>query len=146
MHSTIYFAYGSNLFREQMKTRCPMAEPIRAAKLEGYRLVFVGYSKQWGGGVASVKPCDKSSVQGALYRLTASDEEALDRYEGVPSGFYVKKFLDIGGENALVYICAHELEKPPSKLYLETIRRGYADWEHRTSELEFVKTMEDLGV
>lgn len=144
MNSTIYFAYGSNLCKEQMKTRCPLAEPIRAAKLEGYRLAFVGYSKQWGGGVASVKPSEKSFVQGALYRLTESDEKSLDRYEGVPSGFYVKEFLEIDGEKALVYICTHDLEKPPSKLYLETIRRGYADWGHRISELEFVKTMEDL--
>lgn len=144
MHSTIYFAYGSNLFREQMKTRCPMAEPVRAAKLDGYRLAFVGFSKQWGGGVASVKPCGKSSVQGALYKLTESDEMALDRYEGVPGGFYVKEFMKIDGENALVYVCTHNLEKPPSRLYLETIRKGYFDWGLSLADMQFVKTMEDL--
>lgn len=144
MNSTLYFAYGSNLFRQQMKKRCPSATPVQRAILNGYRLVFVGFSRQWGGGVASVKPSETSSVHGALYRLTESDEKALDRYEGVPSGFYTKDLREIGGETALLYVCTHELEKPPSRLYLETIRKGYDDWGLPLGEIEYVKTMEEL--
>ena len=41
---TLYFAYGSNLWKRGMLTRCPQARPFLAARLPGYRLQFQGYA------------------------------------------------------------------------------------------------------
>ena len=41
-HPRYYFAYGSNLNLKQMETRCPNAELVSAAELEGFKLVFRG--------------------------------------------------------------------------------------------------------
>jgi len=51
-----YFAYGSNLNHKQMLERCPDSQPRFLATLHNYKLVFVGWSRQWRGGIASIKP------------------------------------------------------------------------------------------
>ncbi len=40
----LYFAYGSNMYREQMQTRCPSAEFVAKALLPDYELAFTHYS------------------------------------------------------------------------------------------------------
>lgn len=40
----LYFAYGSNNSPARLRTRTPSAEPIEAARLPGFRLVF----DKWG--------------------------------------------------------------------------------------------------
>ena len=35
-NATIYFGYGSNLWREQMKQRCPQSEYLGVARLNNY--------------------------------------------------------------------------------------------------------------
>ena len=49
----LYFAYGSNMNLDQMAYRCPAAEAVCTAKLEGYELFFAGRP---GNGVASIRP------------------------------------------------------------------------------------------
>lgn len=39
MEHAMYFAYGSNMNLDQMAYRCPAAEAVCTAKLEGYELV-----------------------------------------------------------------------------------------------------------
>jgi len=34
-----YFAYGSNLCRDQMRQRCPDAQVIQTGRLDGYRWI-----------------------------------------------------------------------------------------------------------
>jgi hypothetical protein len=137
----LYFAYGSNLSREQMHERCPASQPIATLALEGYRLAFVGEGTQrWGkGGVATVVPAPDSRVLGALYRITPEDEARLDECEGVchaqpGHGAYYKdeSLLKHGTEPVLVYIATTQLtaqgENPPSQKYYATINRGKCDW------------------
>ena len=38
----LYFAYGSNLNKQQMSIRCPKAKALGAAYIVGWRLVFRG--------------------------------------------------------------------------------------------------------
>ena len=42
MEHAMYFAYGSNMNLDQMAYRCPAAEAVCTAKLEGYELFFAG--------------------------------------------------------------------------------------------------------
>ena len=80
----LYFAYGSNLSRSQMATRCPGSSPLGAAVLQKYRLDFTTESGMWGGGVADVVEDDGNSVWGLLYSVTDDDLDRLDYYEATP--------------------------------------------------------------
>jgi hypothetical protein len=54
MGQVLYFAYGSNLDDEQMRSRCASAQPVARAVLPNYALAFGGFSHRWDGAVASV--------------------------------------------------------------------------------------------
>jgi gamma-glutamylcyclotransferase len=129
----IYFAYGSNLSHEQMAQRCPGSEPVGPARLIGYRLIFAGNSERWGGAVADVRPDKQWYVQGGIYRLREADLNALDKYEGHPV-FYRRDVVDILGPsgdmlNAWIYRMVKKQKRgKPSRAYLETIIRGFFDF------------------
>jgi hypothetical protein len=76
-----YFAYGSNLDAEQMRRRCPSAQPVGRARLRHHRLDFTHLSARWRGGAADVVPHSGESVWGILYDLATPDLARLDRYE-----------------------------------------------------------------
>ena len=124
-----YFAYGSNLHREQMRRRCPGSRPIGPCQLPGFELVFRR--------VADIVPSPGNSVAGAVYSITKADELALDRYEGFRVkdpllGMYRKEsFLaEIGGETVEVmyYTMNEGAIASPSDYYLDVIREGYRNW------------------
>jgi len=122
---TLYFAYGSNLNIEQMRSRCPAAVPLGPCNLSGYRLVFRG--------VADIAPVEGGTVAGGLWRITADCEAALDRYEGVSSRLYRKEYIEVAmedgsKEDALVYIMNSKSIVPPGDYYLQTIADGYVDF------------------
>ena len=48
----LYFAYGSNLNRKQMKRRCKESKYIGCYTLKNYKLAF--RKKYYGGGVAYI--------------------------------------------------------------------------------------------
>ncbi len=131
----LYFAYGSNLSREQMTQRCPAALPLAPYALGGHRLAFVGEgNSRWGrGGVATVIPQAGSSVPGALWLLTPECEAALDQFEGVASGRYVRdeQLMQHDGNPVLIYIATLErgTENKPNRKYLDVIHLGYANWQ-----------------
>lgn len=82
MTDSLYFAYGSNLDRIQMKRRCPGSTFVGAACLPGHTLHFEGHSLHWKGAVANVLPESGAEVLGCLFRLEAEDWLKLDTYEG----------------------------------------------------------------
>jgi len=82
-----YWAYGSNLDDEQMRSRCPSARAELRAVLPHYALAFGGYSASWGGAVASVVRARGAQVEGLLYRLDAADLGRLDRFECHPFAY-----------------------------------------------------------
>jgi gamma-glutamylcyclotransferase (GGCT)/AIG2-like uncharacterized protein YtfP len=128
-----YFAYGSNLNKKQMLERCPDSKPRFVATLRNYKLVFVGWSRQWRGGVASIKPFRGERVLGALYELSDRDLRRLDSYEGYPGSYNRLKVtvFDEDGESveAITYIKSEQAEEiQPSKEYLSIIQQGCRDW------------------
>ena len=129
-----YFAYGSNLNKKQMLERCPDSKPRFVATLRNYKLVFVGWSRQWRGGVASIKPFRGERVLGALYELSDRDLRRLDSYEGYPGSYNRLKVtvFDEDGESveAITYIKSEQAEEiQPSKEYLFLVQQGYRDWD-----------------
>ena len=74
-----YLAYGSNLNKAQMQSRCPGAKPIGTALLEGYELLFKG-SKT--GSYLTIEPKADGVVPIVVWEVSAEHERSLDRYEG----------------------------------------------------------------
>jgi gamma-glutamylcyclotransferase (GGCT)/AIG2-like uncharacterized protein YtfP len=129
-----YFAYSSNLNKKQMREHCPDSKPVFLATLHNYKLIFTGWSRQWRGGVASIKPFRGERVLGAIYELSDRDWRRLDRYEGFPGNYNRLKVtvFDEDGEpvEAVTYIRSEQSEETsPSDEYLAVIQQGYRDWE-----------------
>ncbi|MBI4286485.1 MAG: gamma-glutamylcyclotransferase [Chloroflexi bacterium] len=125
-----YFAYGSNLNKKQMKARCPDSVPVKVATLPNYKLVFVDWSRQWQGGVATVKGSKGDKVLGALYEVSESDLRKLDKYESGYSRLKVRVFDEDGNAvEAVTYTKTGLLqETQTSKDYLAIVQQGYRDW------------------
>lgn len=101
----LHFAYGSNMDAAAMAQRCPRSRLLGRARLPRWRFVILP------SGFASVAPDPRTSVHGALWEVPVSDVMALDRYEQVGQGLYVKKMIPVlrepfGSAPALVYIGA----------------------------------------
>jgi gamma-glutamylcyclotransferase (GGCT)/AIG2-like uncharacterized protein YtfP len=123
--TTLYFAYGSNLWREQMSDRCPGHREVGTGVLYGYRWIITTR------GYASIVASKTDVVLGKVYTLSPEDEERLDRYEGVQQGAYCKEMLsvEVGGRccTCLVYVDPVVAEGEPYSEYVERIRKGIAD-------------------
>ena len=118
MKRQLYFAYGSNMDRDQMRFRCPRAQFLKTVKLSGFK--FQISARHY----ATVVEDPSSEVYGVLWNLSEECEESLDFYEGVSSGLYEKVYLDFSEcnlQNVLIYIDRTvELGKPKAG-YLEKI-------------------------
>lgn len=131
MEKRYYIAYGSNLNVSQMKARCPHAKIVGTASLEGWELLFKGSLT---GYYLTIERCQGGKVPVAIWEVTPSDEEALDRYEGFPT-FYYKKDIQVQcesvtGERMALPAFAYIMHKDrpigvPSRWYLMTCLEGY---------------------
>ncbi|KAJ7156982.1 Butirosin biosynthesis, BtrG-like protein [Mycena crocata] len=133
---TIYFGYGSNLWREQMNSRCPDNKCLGIARLRDWRWIINTR------GYANVIPSKGDEVWALLYDLSPSDEVSLDIYEGVPSS-YVKQTICVEyfGKNsygeirhgrrmvdALVYVDVDRmLDGPPEEEYVHRMNCAITD-------------------
>lgn len=125
-----YCAYGSNLWKEQMFKRCPLATIIGESSLENMRLEYRGSDKE--GYYATVREEAGSSVPVVIYTLTEDDEKTLDGYEHVPE-IYTKTMLDVEVRgvtyNALIYIMNDTYTYGiPSQVYFLRLLKGYRDY------------------
>ena len=124
---SLYFAYGSNLNKAQMETRCPDSNTFQLARVNYMRFIINDL------GVASIVKDFTGTVFGALWEISAEDEEKLDHYEGVKFGLYEKRFIEAICPNgnsfeALVYIATNNKPGRPRKNYLNTILTGINDF------------------
>jgi gamma-glutamylcyclotransferase len=128
-----YFAFGSNLKIPQMRERCPECEPVGPALLRNRELGFACVSQNFPpGGAADVVVSDGAEVWGAIYRLSASDLERLDRFEHVGNGGYRRIEVEVeiphtsGPTTALCYEVADRLDRdiPPIPAYRRLMLEG----------------------
>ncbi|KDR73610.1 hypothetical protein GALMADRAFT_158098 [Galerina marginata CBS 339.88] len=127
---TIYFGYGSNLWLDQMKRRCPDSKYIGFGSLVNWKWIINirGY--------ANIVPSPGDVVYGLMYELTPSDERDLDIYEG---SAYEKQIIQVDlhhaketesteSVSALVYIdLERKSESHPRKEYIYRMNMGIAD-------------------
>jgi gamma-glutamylcyclotransferase (GGCT)/AIG2-like uncharacterized protein YtfP len=123
----LYFAYGSNISEEGMRSRCPQAQAIGPARLDGWRFIINT------DGYASIVPSPGGKVHGVLWRLSARDLRALNAYEAIDCGLYVRRMLPVRCANlrhrVLVFIARRSERGRPRPGYLASIVAAARDWQ-----------------
>ena len=118
----LYFAYGSNLNHFQMKRRCKDSMFLKKYNLKDFRLTFRSKYR-----AADIEPKKKSSVPGALFEISKSDEKKLDVYEDFPT-LYKKYFFTYYGKKVMTYTMVKKSPfKFPTERYLNVVKKGYLD-------------------
>jgi gamma-glutamylcyclotransferase (GGCT)/AIG2-like uncharacterized protein YtfP len=77
-----------------MKERCPGGRFLKPVVLEGYRLVYDGYSEMRQGPTANIVKSVSEIVRGGLFEITEKDRQALDSHEGY-SKDYDRKVVEV---------------------------------------------------
>jgi predicted N-acetyltransferase YhbS len=117
-----YFAYGSNLWTPQIRSRCPSATPLGTASLEGWRLLYDKPSTD-GSAKLNIRPDPDGTVEGVVYRVDDGDRARLDEAE--PR--YTPKCVEVAGEPTLTYCYEGEAASaPPYDWYVAMARLGAA--------------------
>ena len=115
----LYFAYGANMDAAAMALRCPVSRLIGGGQVPGYRFIIMR------AGYASVVRAPGRTVWGVLWELASADIPALDRYEGVAGGLYIKAALPVrtqaGVRRALIYLGSSAVTGRPRPGYLEAV-------------------------
>ncbi|KAI9771232.1 MAG: hypothetical protein M1839_002853 [Geoglossum umbratile] len=136
-HGLLYFGFGSNMWLDQMKRRCPDSLYLGIATLKGWKWIINQR------GYANVVPSEDDTVYGVVYELRGSDEKTLDRCEGAPY-VYTKQVYPIElfregtaavgdlskGEivNGLVYVDVERvLEGDPRREYIDRMNLAVRD-------------------
>ena len=128
-----YFAYASNMNRQQMSVRCPEAKSKVVATLPNFKLIFTGYSRLRKGAVATIRGSQGDKVIGAVYDISEAGLRKLDKHENYPVDYKhmdVRVFTDSGETyDAVTFIkTRQEDEGQPSAEYRAIIQQGYRDW------------------
>lgn len=123
---TLHFAYGSNMSRPHMQVRCPGATALGTAALKGWRFVINP------DGYGSIEPEPGGVVHGVLWQLGARDLAAINAYENVAGGLYVRRTLSVlregKREQALTYIAVRQGEGTPRPGYIAIVVDAARDW------------------
>lgn len=122
-----YAAYGSNLWRDQMRRRCPDAVVAGSLVLPGYRLVLRQY--------ALIERDADAACPIGLWWITGQDLVALDGYEG-PRTYARTRLRLPDGSIAWTYEEIRIRPGPPAREYVQRLRRGYADFAFATAPLD----------
>ena len=117
-----YFAYGSNLHHFQMKRRCKDSIFIKKINLKNFKLTFRSKYR-----AADIEPKKNSTVPGALFKISKSDEKKLDVYEDYPT-LYEKYYFTYYGKKIMTYSMTKKTSFTyPTERYLNIVKRGYKD-------------------
>jgi AIG2-like family len=77
-----YFAYGANIDPGRMTARLPGSTVVGPAVLDDYVLEFTIRDREWGGGVANIRPEAGRRVYGLLWGVPEEEFATLDTYRG----------------------------------------------------------------
>jgi hypothetical protein len=115
----LYFAYGSNMEVAAMASRCPRSRPLGPARLMRHRFLVTT------DGYASVQRDPTGTVWGLLWDLRLADVSALDRYESLGTGLFVKITRPVltgtGSRRAIVYVGRARRPGEPRPGYMENV-------------------------
>ncbi|PWB45985.1 MAG: hypothetical protein C3F12_07915 [Candidatus Methylomirabilota bacterium] len=145
----LYFAYGSNMERFQLKRLCPKAKFVAAVVLADYELAFSGNSPMWGGGIADIRERLGKTVEGVVWEISEAERKVLDEYEGYPA-LYLHKEVQVRNRagkviTAFAYIMANPgREMAPSKRYKQLLISGAEEHGLSDEYIEFLESIRPL--
>lgn len=121
MDGCFYFAFGVNMCRNHMDSLCPGIELTGQARLPNHRFQInrLGY--------ATVIPYPDATVYGVLWQITTAHECALDRFEGIDQGMYVKRQTEVIAlpeevpVQAMMYVATDSMPGFPNEPYLRRV-------------------------
>ena len=116
----LYFAYGANMHPGQMAWRCPDARAHQAFILRDWELKFYCH--------ATIEPKKGAEVAGVLWTITDACEQSLDAFEGFPS-YYTKRTWIQDGVQFFFYEMTDPKSGRPSAGYVQDIRDSYEFWQ-----------------
>jgi len=133
----IYFAYGANLNRNGMDSRCPGNKPLCHAVLNNYRLIFRG--------VADIEDAVDNTVHGVLYEITPKHLKSLDRFEGYPRLYIRKTVPVIAGDGKEIEAVVYQMTDghqyaSPNFGYLNIILSGCRQWRLPQEYIRYIIT------
>ena len=120
LERNLYFAYGANMHPGQMEWRCPKALASRAFILRDWELKFYSH--------ATIEPKKGSEVAGVLWEITPDCELSLDTFEGYPS-YYTKRTWIQDDTQFFFYEMTTPTSGKPSEGYVLDIEESYAFWQ-----------------
>ena len=105
-----------------MKRRCKDSFFLKKYELKGFRLNFRSKYR-----AADIEKKKNSSVPGALFKISKSDEKKLDVYEDFPI-LYKKMYFNYYNKKVMTYIMVNKTKfRYPAERYLNVIKQGYKD-------------------
>ena len=119
LEKNLYFAYGANMHPGHMEWRCPRALAHGAFVLRDWELKFYSH--------ATIEPKPGLSVVGVLWEITPDCELSLDSFEGYPS-YYTKRSWIQDGTQFFFYEMTSPKSGRPSRGYVQDIMESYRFW------------------
>jgi gamma-glutamylcyclotransferase (GGCT)/AIG2-like uncharacterized protein YtfP len=116
----LYFAYGANMHPGHMSWRCPAAQAQGAFVLRDWQLRFYNH--------ATIEPKKDAEVAGVLWTITDACELSLDAFEGFPS-YYTKRTWIQDGTQFFFYEMTDPKTGTPGSGYVQDIRDSYKFWQ-----------------
>jgi len=125
-HANLYFAYGSNMDKQQMNTRCPSAKLIGLSNIKNFEYYIDAR------GYASLRPRCGSTTYGILWDIRDPDDwKKLDYCEGVRYDTYRRHYIQdedlAGDQRCAVYISTTATSGKPRPGYQEKIVKALYD-------------------
>ena len=146
--NTWYFAYGSNLLRQQMIERTGSLPESHTACLKDFRFVFrkLGLNEVY----ADIVPSSGSTVRGVVYLCSNQALMQLDFFEGVAADCYRRILVQVATDDgqplwAVAYRGGRAFsdeEGKPSQDYLNRVLCGAR--EHQL-EKDYIDSIERQG-
>ena len=134
--SFLYFAYGSNLWPQQLQSRCATARPKGTASLSGWTVM---YDKPGLDGTAkmNLRASPGSVVLGVVYEIEDRERGMLEESEPGYTPFETEVVLDTGETvNALSFTFEPDgIDTLPSDWYVATVLAGAR---HHGLDSEFI--------
>jgi len=122
----LYFAYGANMDVAAMASRCPRSKAIGPARLPRHRLAIM--REGW----LTASRDARGEVDGVLWDVAFADMPALDRYEGLAGGLYVKVSQPViaatGPKRALIYFGANSGPGVAQAKYIADVLKAARAW------------------
>jgi hypothetical protein len=124
MTTELYFSYGSNMDRDQMTKRTPLAEYVGVGHIPNHDLVFNRKGSYRPGGVASIVPEAGVNAYGVIWAISNEELVEMDRIEDPTAYERVQKNVTReDGKEFLchVYVAFPQGNIPADQPYLELI-------------------------